>query len=321
MGRKQMHNDFDTKVCFNKRGMESPIFKAVFHVSLFSAALAITVATALAETPDRLPEVKVEAQRESSESLTEDRLVGENQQPEWTTQRRFATTRIYVIEPWQVEFEQWWKGKFLRGGGTDNLFQSELEIGLPYRFQLDVYENLEQTSGGSLKHKGNQVELRYAFAEWGKIPLNPAIYGEWKFNKNDPDAYEVKLLLGEQIAPRWHWGANLFFEQEVGGSRESEMGFAQGLSYTLQDERLSVGLEMNLERASGPNLDGLPSTEFLIGPSVQWRPMSRMHLDLVPLIGATHDSPRVEAFVVFGFDFWKPAKDGHGYHPASTRTR
>ena len=209
----------------------------------------------------------------------------------------------------------------MRGSGTDHLFQSELEVGLPYRFQLDVYENITSPSGGSTKHAGNQVELRYAFAEWGKIPLNPAIYGEWKFNRNDPDAYEVKLLLGEQIAPRWHWGANLFYEQEVGGGRESEMGFAQGISYTLKDEKLSVGVEMNLERASGPNLDGVPATEFLIGPSVQWRPMSRMHLDLVPLFGTTDDSPRVEAFVVFGFDFNKPSAKNDGYQPSSTRAR
>jgi hypothetical protein len=287
---------------------------------LFLLSLTCAFAVCAQTNITRLPEVRVEGS--TTEIPDEEQLVGDNQQPEWTTQRRFATTRIYVIEPGQVEFEQWWKSKFLRGGGTDHLFQSELEVGLPYRFQLDLYENLEHASGGSLKHQGNQVELRYAFADWGKIPLNPAIYGEWKFNDHAPDAYEVKLLLGDQIAPRWHWGINLFYEQEVGGGRESEMGLAQGLSYSLVDEKLSAGIEMNVERSSGPNLDGVPGTEVLLGPSVQWRPLSRMHLDIVPLIGVTHDSPRVEAFVVFGFDFWKPASDSNkGYNPASTRTR
>jgi hypothetical protein len=293
--------------------------------AILAMGLSMAAATAVCFADDsstKLPEVKVEGRTETSTSeLSEERLVGPNQQPEWTTQRRFATTRVYVLEPWQFEFEQWWKGKFLRGSGTDNLFQSELELGLPYRFQLDVYENLQKSPGSDLKHKGNQVELRYAFAEWGKIPLNPAIYGEWKFNHNDPDAYEVKLLLGEQIAPRWHWGANLFYEQEVGGGRESEMGFAQGVSYTLADEKFSVGMEMNLERASGPNLNGTPAVEFLIGPSAQWRPTSRIHLNLVPLFGTTEDSPRVEAFVIFGFDFWRPSKNDGGYQPSSTRSR
>jgi hypothetical protein len=32
-----------------------------------------------------------------------------------------------------------------------------------------------------------------------------------------PDVYELKLLLGEELAPRWHWGFNGVYEQEVGG--------------------------------------------------------------------------------------------------------
>src|SRR5437899_303477 len=88
--------------------------------------------------PASLPEVKVSASgyRGETSPLAEERRIGENNQPEWTTARRFATTRTYVIAPWQFEFEQWWKGKFLRNGDASHLFQSELEIGLPYRFQL-----------------------------------------------------------------------------------------------------------------------------------------------------------------------------------------
>jgi len=251
--------------------------------------------------------------------LQEEQLIGENQQPEWTTRRRFATTRAYVISPWQVEFEQWWKGKFPRQGDSEHLFQSEVELGLPYRFQLDVYENLE-LNGSRFRHQGNQVEGRWALADWGKIFLNPTIYGEWKFNDHSPDAYELKLLLAQEFAPRWHWAFNVFYEQEVGGGRGSESGFSQALSYSVADEKLSVGVEMNLERQSEPNLNGSPAVEFLIGPSVQWRPCPRVHLDLVPLVGTTGDSPRVEAFVVFGFDFGKGGKH-EAYMPASSQAR
>src|SRR6266542_1187970 len=127
-------------------------------------------------------------------------------------------------------------------------------MGLPYRFQFDFYENVERTQSGTLQHQGNQVEGRWALADWGKIPLNPTLYVEWKFNDHEPDAYELKLLFGEKLAPRWHWGFNVFYEQEVGGGRGSEMGLSQAISYTVLDERLSLGLEMNLERRSGPNL-------------------------------------------------------------------
>lgn len=214
--------------------------------------------------------------------VREDRLVGPNRQPEWTTRRRFSTTRIYVIAPWQLEFEQWWKSKLLRDGKTEHLFQSEIGVGLPHRFQLDLYENIERNPGEPVRRQGEQVEMRWALADWGRIPLNPTLYAEWKFNDRTPDAYELKLLLGEDLASRWHWGLNLFYEQEVGGGRGSEAGFSQALSHTVLDEKLGLGLEMNLERASGPNLDGKPATEFLLGPSVQWRPIPRIHLDVVP---------------------------------------
>ena len=277
---------------------------------------------ALAQDQDtvRLPPVTVSETKPPAEELSEDQPIGPNQQPEWTTRRRFGTTRVYVSAPWQLEFEQWWQGKFPREGKSYHLFQSEVSVGLPYRFQLDFYENVELTQSRTFQHMGHQVEGRWALADWDKIPLNPTLYGEWKFNDDNPDAYELKLLLGEGFGPRWHWGFNLFYEQEVGGGRESEMGFSQALSYTLLDEKLSAGVEMNLERTSGPNLDGNPATEFLIGPSVQWRPTPRTHLDLVPLFGTTHDSPHVEVFIVFGFDFG-PGGNHAGIHaPTSTQS-
>src|SRR5581483_1118247 len=200
-------------------------------------------------------------------------LVGSNQQPEWTTARRFSTTRIYVIAPWQVEFEQWWKAKFPRHGEpASHLFQSEVEIGLPYRFQLDFYENVTADERHRFRHDGNQIEARWALADWGKIPLNPTIYGEWKFNENEADAYELKLLLAEELGPRWHWGFNLFYEQQIGDERQTEMGFSQAISYTVIDEKFSVGLEMNFEHTTAAGSRGDPEVEFLIGPSLQFRP-------------------------------------------------
>jgi hypothetical protein len=274
--------------------------------------------------PTKLPEVLVTGAAPAEARpgwLQEEQPVGPNEQPEWTTRRRFSTTRIYVISPWQVEFEQWWKGKFPRHGKAENLLQSEVELGLPYRFQLDLYENLLQPPGQSFRHDGIQAEGRWALADWGKIPLNPTLYGEWKFNNEDPDAYELKLLLGQDLAPRWHWGFNVFYEQEVGGGRESEAGFSQALSYTVIDEKLSAGVEMNLERSSGRNLDGEPAVEFLIGPSVQWRPTSRTHLDFVPLFGTTSDSPCVEAYIIFGFDFGPGGSHKETRAPASAQSR
>jgi hypothetical protein len=66
---------------------------------------------------------------------------------------------------------------------------------------------------------------------------------------------------------------------------------------------------------------GKPEVEFLLGPSVQWRPTRRTHLDFVPLLGTTCDSPRVEAFVVFGIDFGPGGSHSGPRAPASSQSR
>jgi hypothetical protein len=296
--------------------------KIAFSAAALLAAHAMIHAVEAQTNVTRLPEMVVTADTGDSgtDTLRQQEVVGPNQQPEWTTQRRFANTRIYVAPPWQVEFEQWWKAQYLRGDKTAHLFQSEVSVGLPYRLQLDLYENVERTEAGSLRHQGNQVEVRYALADWGKIPLNPTLYGEWAFNEHDPDKYEVKLLLGANISPRWQWGFNAAYEQAVGGARESELALSQGFSYTLIDQKLSAGVEMQMERRSSPNFSGFPEVEFNIGPSIQWRPIPRMHVDVVPLAGTTHDSPLFEGFLIVGINFGKEASADH-YSPASLRSR
>lgn len=257
----------------------------------------------------------------NKDTLMEDQLIGDNQQPAWTSQRRFPTTRIYVLPPWQFEVEQWWNGKFSSGQPNDHLFQTEIEAGLPYRFQVDFYENYTDNQDSSVKQDSQSLELRYALANWDKIPLNPTLYGEWKFNTHDADAYELKLLLGEDFGPRWHWGFNLFYERQIASPFKTESGFSQGISYTVLDNQLSVGVEMNFEYTTENNLP--TTTEFGIGPSIQWRPTGNTHLDLVPLIGATHDAPTVETWVVFGFDFGPGSKRDKNtpIAPISTRGR
>src|SRR6266436_1494134 len=133
------------------------------QIHIIMAAIGAALLNASGQTPNstsrdpnsnRLPLITVEATNAPAE-FSEDQPLSPRNQPEWTTRRRFSTTRIYVISPWQFEFEQWWKGKFPREGKSEHLFQSEFEVGLPYRFQLDFYENVERTSTGTLQHQGN----------------------------------------------------------------------------------------------------------------------------------------------------------------------
>ncbi len=295
------------------------IMNQVKKTALILATVASVVGSAFADNGvQQLPPVDVKA-----EPLREEGLVGPYQQPEWTTARRFTSTRIYLQQqPWEVSVEQWVKAQWNRHESGNFLFQEEVEVGLPYRFQFDLYENWRyDTNDGKVWHDSIAAELRYALADWGKIWGNPTLYGEWVFSNHafGPDKYEVKLLLGDQIAPRWHWGVNFIFEQEVGGSRETEIAVSGGLSYTLADERFSVGVEVKAEGVNDDsNRSSLP-IEVDIGPSMQWRPTKNLHVDVTPLFGVNDHSPRVEAWLIIGYDFGGGNEKPH-LAPNSTRS-
>src|SRR5436190_17266637 len=151
----------------------------------------------------------------------EDRRIGPARQPEWTTDRRFTRVRTYVLAPWQVEFESWYYGKTPKDEDTTHLFQEEISVGLPHRFQVDIYANIEKKPDEDVYYKATQVEARWALANWDCLPLNPTLYAEWKFQTQDqPDVGEFKLLLSDNISPRWIFGVNLAYERETSGEEE-----------------------------------------------------------------------------------------------------
>lgn len=269
------------------------------------------------DAPTRMPQVT------SSSILSEEQPTGPTGRPEWTSARRFSTTRVYIQKnPWEMGVEQWWRVRDFRDNTVGHLFQQEFEIGLPGRMQADFYENWVMDGRGHARHHDFAVELRWAVADWGMIPLNPTLYGEYKFvdPSQGPDVYELKLLLGEQLLPRLHWGLNAVYEQEIGGARTTEFQISQGLSYSLIDGKLGAGVEMKWINESERDARGDAANKFLIGPSVQIRPTPNTHIDLVGLFGTNQESPNFEGFIVFGIDFGRIDNTGSHYAPASLRS-
>ena len=259
----------------------------------------------------------------SGHQYEEEKLTGVYGQPEWTTQRRFSTTRIYLQKtPGSWGVEQWVKAQWNKGENPNFLFQEEFEIGLPGRVQLDLYENIYRHPNGLTQHRNFAVEIRWALAKWGRIPLNPTLYAEYKFGpKNEPqDFYEFKLLLGDKIGKGWHYGLNLFYEAMIGGAKEIEMGFSQGMSYSLLDRNLGLGVELKIETATEEGDRSRPPVEADLGPSIQWRVGNGFHLDFVPLFGLNDNSPQLEAWLVIGLDFGETGKTA-SVKPISTRSR
>ena len=246
--------------------------------------------------------------------LQEEYAVGPYKQPEWTQHRRFSTTRVYLQQPpGGVEFEQWFEIRVPKKGGKPEevRIREEFEFGLGSRFQLDLYMIQQWTEGldhisNTLEWRGISAEVRYALADWGVIPGNPTLYFEYIFRNGDNDFIEPKLLFGGEIGSGWHWGVNLVYERELGkhSERTEEGKLTFGLSYTLIDGKLGIGpaFEWAYEAEySGGVADR--SREFHLGPSIQFRPIPKAHINIEPLWGCTGESKRLKMFLIFGWDF------------------
>ena len=246
--------------------------------------------------------------------------VGPAKQPEWTTRRVFAETDIYVIPPGEIEFNQFYTPIVPRSGQMHHPFETELELGRPWRTQVDMEQNYNAT-GGKLHHDSSLVEIPHALADWGEIPFNPAIEAGWRFNNDEANACMFKLLLAEEFNPRLHFGANLGFGRQVGDEHETAYEFNVALSYVVKDSKLAVGVEALVEHESwhgGDDDDGpTHSTTVMVGPSVLYKPTRNTHVGLVTLFGLTNDSPVMQAYVIFGIDFepfsgGRTAREGDG---------
>ena len=112
---------------------------------------------------------------------------------------RFAPlTTAYVLPPGVFYFGEVYEGDAFRHGPPDHLFTQELEVGLPYRFGVAVESQFERFNGGGGPETVS-IETRYALADWGKIPLNPTLFFEYKFG--------VGPIRREEIMPDFEEGS------------------------------------------------------------------------------------------------------------------
>ena len=258
---------------------------------------------------------------------------------------RFSNTvNAYVLPPWSFFFGELYEGQGFRHGPPDHLFTQEIEMGLPYRFNIAAEAGFERFDGGGGAQTVS-LEARWALADWNKIPLNPTIFAEYKFGVGTirheevppprgggegeeesgppkvPDAYEVRLLLAQEFFERVEWALNWFFEKENTGDRGREWGFSQAAltPILLPNERLKVGVEMQYRNVTTKDTRGDPVNSFVIGPTVAWKPTAQTRLDISPLFGCTHDSPIADVFVAFSWLFGGERAEAEA--PVSTRFR
>jgi hypothetical protein len=287
------------------------------------------------------------AQTTSTESVvvTGDDIGSAYGAPGAFSRTRFSpTTTAYVLPPWTFYFGEIYEGDAFRHGPPDHLFTQEIEMGLPYRFGVAAESQWERFNGGG-GASSVSVEGRYALADWGKIPLNPTLFAEYKFGVGPirheegpapppgeeeeesgppqrPDAYEFRLLLAQEFFNRYEWAMNWFFEKENTGDRGREWGFAQSVAtpILLPHEQLKVGLEMQYKNFTVKDTRGDPQQSFVIGPTMAVRTTHNTRFDVSTLFGCTNDSPAVQVFAVFSW-LLGPGGEQGAEAPVSTRNR
>jgi hypothetical protein len=206
--------------------------------------------------------------------------------PGFSRSRFSNAVNAYVLPPWTFFFGELFEGQGFRHGPPDYLFTQEIEMGLPYRFNVAAESQFERFNGGGGAQTVS-LEARWALADWNKIPLNPTLFAEYKFGVGTirheevppppggggeeeeeeeggppkvPDAYEVRLLLAQEFFGRVEWAMNWFFEKENTGDRGREWGFSPAAMtpVLLPAERLKVGLEMQYKNVTTKDTRGDP---------------------------------------------------------------
>src|SRR5207249_8781562 len=286
---------------------------------------------------------------EESIVITGEELPSAYGAPPGFSRSRFSnTTQAYVLAPWSFFFGENFEGQGFRHGPPDYLFTQEIEMGLPYRFNVAAESQFERFNGGGGAQTVS-LEARWALADWNKIPLNPTLFAEYKFGVGTirheevppapgggggeeeeeeeggppkvPDAYEVRLLLAQDFFERVEWAMNWFFEKENTGDRGREWGFSQAAltPVLLPNERLKVGIEMEYKNVTTKDTRGDALNSFVLGPTVAWKPTANARLDISPLFGCTHDSPVADVFVAFSWLFGGERAEAEA--PVSSRFR
>ena len=100
--------------------------------------------------------------------------------PGFSRSRFSNAVNAYVLPPWAFFFGELFEGQGFRHGPPDYLFTQEVEMGLPYRFNVAAEAQFERFNGGGGAETVS-LEARWALADWNKIPLNPTIFAEYKF--------------------------------------------------------------------------------------------------------------------------------------------
>jgi hypothetical protein len=200
-------------------------------------------------------------------------------------------------------YEKWFEVRERADGPSLIRMRDEFAVGLGHRLELDLYAHTVYdgpVTDRKFAWRGFSWEVRYALADWGKLPGNPTLYFEHKLI-NGRQGIEPKLLLGDRIGKTpYIWGLNAIYEANLASKKvDQEREYAVTVSIArIITHNLTAGLS-SMYRFN----DYVPHTseELYLGPNLQYRFNGRAHLSIeyMPrLIKGEYDS---RSFVIFAW--------------------
>ncbi len=210
-------------------------------------------------------------------------------------QRSYVWTYEYMtLNKGSTEFEYYLTTKTTddsRSGDTDYQHQLELEYGITGRWDIALYQVLNQADGESLKYGGFKVRTRYRFGERGEFFVDPLVYLEYQSKVDDSDVFEGKVILSKDIG-NLNISYNQIIETEVDGNGEVEHGYAFGVSYLIHPA-VSIAVE-----SKGNYTEGT----YAIGPTLSWAG-GRIWANIGLLFGLNDKTPDRQARFIIGIPF------------------
>ena len=155
----------------------------------------------------------------------------------------------YTTKQGEFEVEVWTDFNLPEADNDDTYSvrqQYEFEYGLTNRWQLAYYEVFKWDRRDDFERDMFKVETKYRFLEAGVLPLDIALYGEYK-NPNGrrdrrSDEVEGKLILSRDVGA-WNVITNLIAEKAINTHSDWEFAYTLGASYGVTP-RVRLGLEL-----------------------------------------------------------------------------
>jgi len=124
--------------------------------------------------------------------------------------------------------------------------QVELEYGLTSRLQLAYYEVFAWDRPKDWRRDSFKIETKYRFLESGELPVDIALYAEYKNPNGRRDAasdeIEGKLILSRDFG-RWNVVGNLIAERKINEHEDLQWEYTAGISTAL-NSKVRMGLEL-----------------------------------------------------------------------------